>query len=398
MFDIIDAANDCLQEGEQCVLCTVVRLVGSGYGRPGARLLLTQSGERFGYISGGCLERELCLRAWQITALGPRLVAFDTRQDAGLERRHNAGCEGVLYVLCARLHSVDDIALKVLQEAKDGRRRLSLLTVYRSDSTMTRAGDMAVLKGEGTLDGPARGFVESCTPVLELMRSTTDRLSLRWTDQQGDRVEAAIEVLRPRPELVIFGAGDDAIAVHRAAAAIGWQVTIADKRPDRASVARFPGTNVRSGAWSKIARELELQADTQVLLMTHDFEADVSLVHSLVDSPVGSIGVMGSKRRLAKVIASVYQRGRCIAPHEANRLRSPIGLDIGAVTPPEIAASIVAELLALERRRNGGVLNQRTEQLHDDVPHVVLTDESGASDRFGEPVEPLAAALPGKLL
>ncbi len=181
------AFADRLEPGETAAVCTVVRVTGSAYGRPGARLILTPDGRRAGYVSGGCLEKELARRVWEATADGPRTLAFDTRGNprdpAGA---YNAGCDGIIEVLCERLteHSVET----------------------GDDPGGLRAVRRAVRSGE-PVERTVGDFHETIEP--------------------------------PRP-LTIFGAGDDARPLCELAGVMGWAVTVVARQPDLAVPARFP--------------------------------------------------------------------------------------------------------------------------------------------------------------
>jgi len=109
------------------------------------------------------------------------------------------------------------------------------------------------------------------------------------------------------------------------------------------------------------------------VIMTHDFDRDVELMGVLLDSPVRSIGLLGPKRRLGQLLTRLHHRGRKISDRDIDRIRSPLGLDIGANSPAEIATSIVAELIALSRERQGGFLHQRRQPIHQSNEHERLS-------------------------
>jgi xanthine/CO dehydrogenase XdhC/CoxF family maturation factor len=373
---LIELAQQSLECGEQCVLCTVVRLDGSGYGRPGARLLITESGEREGYISGGCLEKDLCRQAWDVTASGDRLLAFDTRGNAVETNRYNTGCEGVVSVLCQRLNSPDAFPLRALMQTKRLGEISRMLTVYRSDSPRFHVGDAWVEMCDARetncprVDLPAECF----TAMLTSRRNRT----ISFTVDQGESIDAAIEVIRPPRRLVIFGAGDDVIPVVRNGAMLGWEVIVVGHRPEMATADRFRHGEagevaVRCGPPHLVASQLKLHGLTDVLVMTHDFDRDVRLLPVLLDSPARSIGLLGPKRRLGRLVQRLYEQGRVLRDSDIDRIRSPIGLDIGAASPEEISISIISELIAMEHDREGGSLHRYQQSLHAPTPHSDLS-------------------------
>lgn len=368
MKAILDLAESAFDAGERCVMCTVVRLDGSGYGRPGARLVLTQSGDRSGYISGGCLEKDLCRRVWDATRRGPQLIAFDTRGNSIDASRYNTGCEGVVYVFCERVDTNQSLAIDVLRLPTQVAAEARMITVYRSDSPDFRIGDRMVEVADRRLrsrddlhlppDCESKWLLARRNQVIEF-----------W--HRGNGVEAAIEILSPPRELVVFGAGDDAIPLVRSAADLGWRVTVVGRRPELACSQRFGSLSDRGeirvvcGVPSVSVGEIALHGRTDVVVMTHDFSDDVALLPRLLDSSARFIGLLGPKRRLGNLVKRLYENGYTIAEDDVDRIHSPVGLDIGAVTPEEIAVSILAELIAFPCRRNGGSLHRREEPLHE---------------------------------
>lgn len=366
---LVQMAREALAAGQSCVLCTVVRLDGSGYGRPGARLLITESGQRTGYVSGGCLEKDLCQRVWAATQSGPRLMAFDTRGNSVTPTPYNTGCEGVVYVLAQRISADATLPIDVLDCVDSERQPARMLTIYRTCSDKYRVGDMLIeMADQRFTSRDDLAIEESCErPWVTASRDST----LIFQDQEGCDVEAAIEVRMPPRELVLFGAGDDALPLVRSAAMLGWNVTVIGKRPELASRERFHAQNanehveVRCGDPATVCKRIEFHSRTDVVVMTHDFEGDVRLLPHLLRSPCRYIGLLGPKRRLALLVGRLFQDGYPLGSNEIARVRSPIGLDIGAVSPEEIAISIVAELIALERDREGGSLHLRQQPLHE---------------------------------
>ncbi len=400
MQDLLEHAIAAHESGEACVLCTVVRLDGSGYGRPGARLFLSESGDRLGFISGGCLEKDLCRRVWDATAAGPTLIAFNTAGNSVDVPRYNTGCEGVVYVFCQRFKDREASVIRHVLNAHKSGREIRLLTVYRSDSDYAKVGDTLLVDNDGNYHQTnnnnfgAVAVGEKCqhsqasqahcslanAAIIDKLRSAKCNCSFALHDSYGDVIEAAIEIISPPRRLVIFGSGDDVIPVATASVALGWRVTVVGHRAELTQPQRFPGAEVLCGQMHKIADELLVRGthfndSTDAVIMTHDFDRDVELMDVLLDSPVRSIGLLGPKRRLGRLVTRLHQRGRKLSDRDIDRIRSPLGLDIGAISPAEIATSIVAEIIALSRRREGGFLHERGRPIHQSSEHERLNTE-----------------------
>ncbi|MCG6156487.1 XdhC family protein [Rubinisphaera margarita] len=383
MQELLRTAREALEFDEECVLCTVVRLVGSGYGRPGARLLLTQSGERVGYISGGCLEKDLCRQAWSLTERGPRLIAYDTRSGTIHPSRFNTGCEGIVSILCQRIRSLVDPAIRIPALLDHHDTPVKLATIYRSSSPYFQAGDtIAVLPDSDIITDLSSVHSPVFQQVLiERILEAGQTHSVELQDQEGNAIEVFIELLTPPPHLVICGAGDDVIPVVEFARRLDWKVTVLGHRPELTTPARFERAHVRCGQIAEMLEEMTLGPRCYPLLMTHDFACDVQLLPTLLESAAPSIGILGPKRRLARLVQELADSGRTVSPEEADRIRAPLGLDLGAITPAEIACSIVAEIIALERGRSGRPLHDSRHPIHDAAPHQSETQPPSRSMR-----------------
>ena len=301
------AFADALEPGETAAVCTVVRVTGSAYGRPGARLILTPDGRKAGYVSGGCLEKELARRVWEATAGGPATLAFDTRGNPRTPGgAYNAGCDGVVEVICELLCSPGD------------------------------PGGLAA----------ARRAVAAGEPV-------------EWSTGGFSQV-----IEPPRP-LAIFGAGDDARPLCELAGVLGWAVTVVGRQPDLAVPARFPAADrVLCDEPAAALDRLSLRPHAAAVVLTHDYAGDVRLLPGLLDSAVGYVGLLGPKRRAGRLMTDLHAAGRLPGAAALAKLKTPVGLDIGARTPGEIAAAVVAEIIAHFRGRPGGFLADRDAPIH----------------------------------
>ena len=348
---LLDLADNALDAGERAMLCTVVDLEGSGYARPGSRLVIVSDGQRAGFVSGGCLERELMRLAWPATARGPATLTFDTRGNpTQLGGRYNAGCEGCIHILCEPLDS-DSLALRSLRMRVEGTPQTTAV-VLASDDPAIAVG----LRRDETEPGPL-GFAFDSLVESAAASVTVSRAGVAVFAERCD----------PPPRLVIFGAGDDAIPLAAMASQLGRQVVVVASRPERLTRARFPSVERVIATAEEVCDRIALSADDAAVLMTHSFADDAALLPTVLASSASYVGLLGPKRRAARLMTELHARGELPSPSHLDRLRSPIGLDLGAAGPEEIAVSILAEIVAASHGRDGQPLRDRSTPIN--TPH-----------------------------
>lgn len=319
-------------------LATLVAVEGSSYRQPGA-YLLCDAEERVlaGAISGGCLEQDVAARAGDVCATGrAALHAYDLREDLETIWGFGSGCDGVAHVLLAPLTSLD-----ALEEAvAAGRSRMAgALWHALADTASAPLGTMR--------------FV----PAVE---ASPDTAGNDWF---------AAPVLPP-VHLIIVGATRGAEAMARIAHVTGWRITVVDHRaevlealelPDAPHdvIARVVAHPDRASTWLA-THAPAVDARTAIALCTHRFEHDLAWLHAALHTPAAYLGVLGSRQRAARLIATLDE------PASASRARihAPLGLDLGGDSPDEVALSAVSEVQAVLHDRPGGSLRHRQTPLH----------------------------------
>jgi len=356
---VVAAWNEARRSGEEAVLATVVRIQGSTYRRPGARLLVLGDGRRIGSVSGGCLEDEVARKAWWLTEGGPAVQRYSTLEDDDGARRFGSGCEGVVHILLERLRpeAGDVPQLRLLDACHRQRRAGALVTVIDAGDTRARAGDRVLAGPDGEVE---RRCADEAVADAMAAAAASALASGRSGEQTLDGVQVFVEHVAPPRSLVVFGAGFDAIPVVRMAVELGWHVTVADGRAHHARRDRFPLAD--EVAVIDAARPLERLAvpdGAACLLMTHSADQDRALLTALAPLPVAYLGVLGPRRRTEQLLRELPDlRFAC-----TSGLHSPVGLDIGGETPEEIALAALAEIQASFARRDGRRLRDRADGL-----------------------------------
>lgn len=366
ILDAIDATDDPLY------LATVVDVVGSSYRRPAARMLILPEGNRIGTISGGCLERDVCRAAPELTKLGPRLISFDTRQDStNFNPRYNMGCTGIIYILVERLTRGAHCVSHVLRDVVESNRSHVCATIYQSEGFDVPLGWRCRSVEE---------FVASLRPAAANSRldelwnevETTSRpVCCELATTEGS-CRALIEKIAPAKSLWIFGAGDNAQPLSVMATQLGWQVTVIDHRASLLTAERFPGTSRVCQPWDKVTDTLAVPEDTAAVLVTHDFAADKVVIPWLLQSSTSYVGVLGPKSRTARVMKELHAENHLPSLESLDRFHTPVGLDLGASTPAEIAIAVLGEIIADANDREGGRLMAREAPIHDPVRHELI--------------------------
>ncbi|AYA36133.1 XdhC/CoxI family protein [Hymenobacter oligotrophus] len=383
---LLAAYDDYRAAGRACALATVVEVEGSAYRRPGARMLVGDDGQLTGAISGGCLEGDARQRARQaLQQQRPTLVTYDTSDEDDPRHGLGPGCQGVVRILLEPLNFADlDNPLELLRGFALHPEPAVLATVFRC-----AAGQAVADLGQRLLlvpDGQVRGSALDNLPLTAQLRH--DAAQALMQDQSlireypapaGGTVRVILEVLRPPLRLTVYGAGNDAQPLVRLAASLGWQVSVVDGRPRQAAPERFPdAAEVRVVPLAEVPT-LPLSADYAVLL-THNYAYDLAVLQRLLDAPTSYIGLLGPRTKAARLLEELNQEVTDAEIRLQGRLYSPVGLNLGAETPEEIALSIVAEIQAVRQGRPGGMLTHTTDPIHARPTNVASPDSEEASD------------------
>lgn len=341
--------------GEDAVLATVVKTEGSTYRRPGARLLIARGGDAVGGVSGGCLEGDLVRKAWWRTDDGPAVVTYDSRADDETAWQFGLGCNGVVHVLLERLTAAAD-PLAFVRRCVTAGEAGATATVFRADAaTGLAVGDRLTLDARGDVRGGLRESelaADLTADLSDCLRRDQGRAAVYATP--AGEVEVAFEVVRPPVRLLVFGGGFDAVPVVAAAKAVGWETVVIDRRPMRGAGA----DQTLALPPAEACARLRPTPRTAAVVMNHNFPADRDAVAELLRTDVGYVGVLGPKARTQKMLADIQ------GATGLSRLHAPVGLDIGADTPEEIAAAVVAQVIAVFGGRGGGHLRDRAGPIH----------------------------------
>ena len=300
------------------VLANVVRTSGSTYRKAGARMMLCADGTRVGVVSGGCLEGDVARRAWFLKDAGAaELVRYDTGNGEDATYEFGLGCRGVVEVLLERLDVMHDPPIVAAMRRAVDRRLSTRFLTSTLDATRVESGD--------------------------------EPTELQFVDR-----------VAPPPQLLIFGSGIDAGPVARLARAVGWEAIVVDGRMRAVAdatraIARPPGE------WQG---DVALDASTADVVMTHRMDDDAGYLRDLLSTDVAYVGCLGPASRTEALLDELAVAGFVASPARRAAIRAPVGLDLGAESPEQIALSIVAEIQATFTDADGRPLGAKAGPIH----------------------------------
>ncbi len=352
----------------QAALATVVRVEGSSYRRTGARMLVLDDGTWVGGISGGCLEGDALKRARLAIAKSvSTLITYDTTEGDAYQIGVGLGCNGIIDVLFTPLNFKDkNNPVEILKQCMQTNRQTHILI------TITRLqGEWKYLKTGATIKYSEAAslhlfenekLIEQLSTAINKQVNENKSAPYKFFTENESGVEIFLEILPPEINVVMMGYQYDVYPFSKLFKEIGWRVTIV-ANPQKLN------TTLTAIADEVMAPEkfsdLFIDAHTVIILMSHDYKTDKYNLPKAIATRSGYIGMLGPRERSEKIWRELGEEGTLIFTDDFSRIHAPIGLDIGAVTPEEIALSLAAEVRAVLSKRAGGFLRLRTTTIHE---------------------------------
>ncbi|HEV2254585.1 MAG TPA: XdhC/CoxI family protein [Streptosporangiaceae bacterium] len=396
MRDILNKVTKWWEAGETFGLATVVRTYRSAPRDPGAALAVSADGEVIGSVSGGCVEGAVYELSVDVSQTGsPVLQTYGVSDDDAFAV--GLTCGGILDIFVepvnqARFPELGDIAAAVERgepvavatviggPGQVGARRViwgrpapDQASSDRADSDQASSDQVSSdepddgwhVGASGTLGSGARldAAVDDDVRGMLAQGLTGIRRYGAHGERRGDELSVFVNAFAPPPRMLVFGAIDFAAAVARVGKFLGYHVTVCDARQVFATKSRFPDADEVIVEWPhRFLAGTSIDNRTVICVLTHDPKFDVPLLEVALRTPAGYIGAMGSRRTHDDRIERLREVG--LTEAELARLRSPIGLDLGARTPEETAVSIAAELIQLRWGGSGQPLTATEGRIH----------------------------------
>jgi xanthine dehydrogenase accessory factor len=358
MAQILDRVIRLGREGKTTAVAIVTAIHGSAYRRAGAKLFVEgeDGAACIGGVSGGCLEEDVRQIALDVRREGrSRVLHYDTGDDDTKLWGLGLGCDGEIDLVVLPISA--DAALGPWARARtllDGNGPFTIATLAEDGAAggilvVGPAGEIAGSLGDRALDAEAAAAGGA---ALAAGQSRLDVAAGR---------KIFTEVLLPPPTMLVCGAGDDARPLVTLAAGIGFRVSVADHRPAYLTRERFPeARQLYLLRPEETETTVPLDRDTYAVVKTHSLSRDTAWVARLLASEVPYVGVLGPKTRIVKVERALADKGA----FDPARIFGPIGVDVGADGPEQIALSVIAEILAVRSHRSPRHLRERKEPIH----------------------------------
>ena len=377
MRDILNTISKWWEADETFGLATVVRTFRSAPRDPGAALAVSgpaeNGGEVVGSVSGGCVEGAVYELATGVIEDGqPVLETYGVSDDDAFAI--GLTCGGILDIFVERVNKTTFPELGEIAAAVERGEPVAVATVISGPGQI---GARRVIWGDITRDSTGSlGAGERLDSAIDddvrgmlAQGLTGTRRYGEHGERRGDELAVFVNSFAPPPRMFVFGAIDFAAAVASVGKFLGYHVTVCDARPVFATRSRFRDADEVVVDWPhRFLSGAEVDARTVIMVLTHDPKFDVPVLQVALRTPAGYIGAMGSRRTHEDRLERLRAVG--LTEEELSRLRSPIGLDLGARTPEETAVSIAAELIQLRWGGSGHALTHTEGRIHHETARV----------------------------
>ena len=364
MKEVIQEAVRLLGEAQPCVLATVVRTKGSTPQKPGAKLLVRKDGSGVGTLGGGCVEGDIWFAAKEILRRqgGPEFRDYLLNED--IAARDGLVCGGTMYFFIEPLWEPREFlpfGEEVMGAYQSGN-PVAVATVVKADSGRGNMGAKILLREDGSTRG-SLGDPELDGLALDAARRVADLGTNEYVTSPSG-VEFFVEGFTTPPTLVLMGGGHVSKATYALAQLLGYRVYVVDDRPQFANSERFPeaADTIVVPDYTRGLDQVPVNANTFIVIATRGHWFDDLALEAAVRTPAKYVGLLGSRRKTVLIYQRLLQQG--VAPERLRAVRAPIGLAIGALTPEELAVSIMSEIIMFRHGGSGGPMQMNEKYLN----------------------------------
>jgi len=295
-------------------------------------------------------------------------VTYDTRDEDDAVIGAQLGCNGVIQVLFEPIHrDQDNNPMELIRKVTKTNKPSIIVTLFNLRKSEEQKGTLFIIDRQMDIAGETNelDYIEVIKANAEVAFAQNTSLFKEY-HVSGQTHYAFIELCLPSPTLVLVGAGNDAQVLAQLATISGWNVIVTDGRSTHASKNRFHSScQVFVSQPEKILDNIRIDHRTAFVLMTHNYQYDLSVLKLLLnESDIGYIGILGPKKKYQRMLDELEQEGIQLTEEQASKIYAPVGLDLGAETPAEIALSVLSEILLVLNNVNPGHLRDRNSPIH----------------------------------
>lgn len=334
-----------LSKGEPVVLATVVRTKGSTPQKPGAKLLVRKDGTAVGTLGGGCVEGDIWFAAKELMKKGGPAEFRDYLLNEELAAKDGLICGGTMYFLIDPVYQPKSYLsyAEEIENAYSGGKPVALVSLVKpAPNTSTVIGDKLFVRENGATQGTLGDSdldSQAAKKALELM--AYGKVEYVKADSGA---EYFVEAFTTPPQLVLMGGGHVSKAIATVANTLGFRIFIIDDREQFANKERFPyAAETLVGDYEKVIEQVPVNKNTFIVVATRGHHLDDVALEAAINTPAGYVGLVGSKRKTLLIYEQLFKNG--VSLDRIRQVRAPIGLNINARTPEEIAISIISEIL-----------------------------------------------------
>jgi xanthine/CO dehydrogenase XdhC/CoxF family maturation factor len=341
---LVDAYLQLKQQSQSAVLATIIETIGSTYQKAGARMVIAQQDKLIGLLGGGCFERDLIEQARSVLETGQsKTLFYDMRTQEDLVWGLGLGCNGAVRILLQRLEAEQNFSpLNYFAEVAATDTAVALVTVFQSEHPEYPVGLTIHLAQS------------DCRLSNAVQKLAVSKSSIQPLELDGQLIEVFYQAIQPPLKLLILGAGPDAVPLLQIAKTLGWWVSVVDYRSAYLAEPSFlTADQLALVTPDNLKQQVVLDRFSAVVVMTHNLENDAGFLKALSDSQIAFIGLLGPAHRKSRLLKFLGDDAEKLA----GRVFGPVGLDIGAETPEEIALSMMTGILAQLNQRDGQQLS-----------------------------------------
>lgn len=359
MEQVFRAASDEITAGNEMVVATVVKTSGSTPQKPGAKLLVRADGSGVGTLGGGCVEGDIWFAASQLLKSGGSAEMRDYELNEDLAAQDGLVCGGTMFFLLDPIRATEEESdfqdfNEEIITAYEGGAPVAIASLMKvPEGSDLPVGSKLLLRENGSTSGSLGDEKLDSGAINDARRLMAMGRNDYITSESG--VEYYIEAYTTPPTLVLAGGGHVSKAISNIASTLGFRIFVIDDRDEFSNAERFPeAEQTVVSDYGSAFEKLPIGTNSFIVIATRGHRYDASATASAIRTPASYIGLLGSKRKTILIFEELFAEG--FSMEQIQSVRSPIGLNISARTPEEIALSIMSEIVGFRLGGDGGTL------------------------------------------